>query len=128
MWKERKAGAKWRWIIDDLDNAFEQPDFNNIKLAQKTFTLFGYLFGGILENAGFKQKLKERFYAHLESTFSEENILKIIDELADERRAYSHLEAKKWHFGLEEFDEHVQTLKEFVRKRNAIVKEQMSLL
>lgn len=82
FWRERRDGAKWRWVVADLDRGFNT---NNISLSLLDNFIAGYpLFAAMSENEEFKHRLLQRYAAHISSTFHPDRIHEIVGQLADE--------------------------------------------
>jgi hypothetical protein len=126
-WRERKDGAKWRWMLDDLDYGFIIPDRSNFDLATHSGTMMTDLFRKLLKNSTFKNKFKSRYYNYLDNLFTSENMQQIIDDIVDERRAYMDQE-DKWGITLRQFDSDVNRLRDFARNRKRYVKDQIDEL
>jgi hypothetical protein len=130
VWRERRDGAKWRWILEDLDYGFirVQRDINAFTRAQEDGILMTDLFRKLLENSDFKTKFKDRFNYLLDTLFNPENVLALINKLVDERREYFYYEPKKWNITIKDFDYDVNLLKNFAQKRAAVVRAQLNNL
>jgi hypothetical protein len=132
-WKEKKEGAKWRWMLDDMDHGFKnytkhseinQNTFNIILNDEQT-TLLKALFVNLSNNSTFKTKFKNRFNYLLDTLFLPENMLNITHTLIDERK----VDISKGRFGTDQrkFDSHAQRVLDFVQKRRDVVKNQLRL-
>ena len=94
LWRERKAGSKWRWMIYDLDFTFGgngQGQYYTNTLAQATATngpewpnppWSTLMFRKLLENTGFRNEFIQRYAAHLNTTFEKNRVHAMIDSLA----------------------------------------------
>ena len=137
LWKEKKVGAKWRWMIDDVDSGFSswQKKDNNFNLIkQRSNHLTSALFTALSKNKTFKSKFKQRFYTLLNTVFAPENMQPLIDKIFDKQKEYMPLE--KWAAQLAKFDktrdgfikeadEYVDSVGTFVQERRDIVKTQV---
>ena len=130
-WKEKKAGAKWRWMVDDLDSGFYRysaniNQFTNVLQSDSTDVLVS-LFIALTKNSTFNQKFKSRLNTLLDTTFSPANMLNQIDTIVDQRYPYIPLENAKWDsIDTDSFDRHVENLKVFANTRSAIVRDQLN--
>jgi len=79
FWRERREGARWHWVIPDLDRGFrkEHVDRSLIDNIDGDYPLVSAL----LENAAFRGRLAQRYAAHLGSTFHPDRIRDIVDML-----------------------------------------------
>ncbi len=95
-WRERKEGSKWRWVMLDMDWGFgiQYPGFsshyyaNSLKLAvsgsgsySARYPWSTVLLRGLFENKEFQDEFIQRFASHLNTTFHEDRVLGIVDEL-----------------------------------------------
>jgi len=96
MWREREDGAKWRWILHDLDYGFGMPNqrsigYSNNTLKFATSTNIGdpfvppawstLIFRKLLTNDEFKTKFIQRFSSYLNSIFYPDSLLAKINQL-----------------------------------------------
>jgi hypothetical protein len=128
FWREKKEGALWKWMIDDVDAGFRSYDYDSFKKAINSTTFMSDLFRGLLANDTFKNKFKNRFYKHLDTTFTNANMLQLIDKLSDERREYMDLEKEKWHISQSLFDQSIDSIKVFAQKRVSIIRNMLNKL
>lgn len=139
LWKEKKEGAKWRWILDDVDGSFIswRQNSDNFKLLQeRSSKLTSALFLELSKNTNFKNRFKQRFEQLLDTIFTQENIQSHADAIINQKKPYMHLE--KWGADLskgeptieaflERFNSHIENIEEFAEHRRGIVKGQLSL-
>lgn len=80
FWKEKKAGAKWKWFLTDMDRTLS--------------TATGAILSDMLTNedvlkrlklnTGFKQRLAQRYAAHMAGTFTVARVQGIVNQLGNE--------------------------------------------
>ncbi len=129
-WRERKDGAKWRWILDDIDLGFRAPANrkNYFDVATGSGPMITKLLRGLLTNDAFKTKFKTKFNNLLNSTFEPVNVNRIIDELIAPRKNYMSIPAH-WPTKEQKFNDYVDgELREFVNQRKDILKSQLDAL
>lgn len=95
IWREKKPGAKWRWMLYDLDfgfggNAQGQANTNTLEAATATngpswpnppwSTL---ILRKLLTNTEFKNEFIQRFAVHMSTTYRVERVNAIIDSLRE---------------------------------------------
>jgi parallel beta-helix repeat protein len=95
-WRERTEGSKWRWVLLDMDWGFgvEYPGFtshyasNALDLAvaevgslSARYPWSALLFRGLFTNDEFNHQFIQRFASYLNTTFREDRVLGIVDEL-----------------------------------------------
>ena len=123
-WKERKDGAKWRWMIDDVDYGFKE----NVNLFEALENAGSYyamtkLFNGLVKNDTFKVKFKSRFLDLLETKLKPSIIRPLLDRINNERKDYIHLEKTNW---LSNYLDNIAEIREFIAVRTNTVKEQLN--
>jgi hypothetical protein len=137
FWKEKKEGAKWRWILDDVDSGFASwvVDRNNFDFLEEHSDRFtSQLFFKLAKNRTFKKRFKQRFNTLLDTTFSSANVHKLGKSIVLKKKPY--LTQEKWAGQLAKFDKSVEgflraydkyivELKEFANKRDDIVRDQL---
>ena len=141
MWRERKEGAKWRWILFDTDTGFGRNgsgssgfSFNTLAYATSSndvtnpppdwSTLF---FRKLLANEEFRIRFIQRFAAYLNSTFHSDTVISVINDLQNRlapemnrhidrwRKEYFELGSPISSYG--EWVDNVNVMKEFARHR-----------
>lgn len=105
FWRERSPGAKWRWILFDLDNAFNNYAFNTLEFVTfegdtcwQTPTWATFLFRNLLKNEEFESQFVNRFAELLNTTFKKDTVLQKIVEFTE---LYEHgidLHVNRWTF------------------------------
>ncbi len=78
-WRPHTDDSKWQWLIPDLDKGYllDNLELNLFTSFKNNYLLFHY----ILDNNEFVQIFANRFSAHLNSTFSQQRMVEIIDSL-----------------------------------------------
>ena len=79
FWKERRPGAKWRWMVPDMDRTWQTMNLERNILGDMS-TGSGIL-SRLLVNQSFRERLAQRYAAHIQSTFSVSRMHPMIDEL-----------------------------------------------
>lgn len=133
IWRKRKEGSKFRWILFDMDyglGLFNFKDYktNMIKWCQGGNASYNWaikkdwmtkIFANLSKNPEFKQKFYNRFMEQLETTFSQERIATVFDSITtmiDEEfcatKGQSATSAAK-------------SIKEYAMNRPEVIKEQL---
>ncbi|MCP5534672.1 MAG: lamin tail domain-containing protein [Akkermansiaceae bacterium] len=94
FWRERKPGAKWRWLLPDLDRGFN-GSYVTSNLLDNLVNEYA-LFGGMMDNPGFRNRLIQRYCAHMASTFNATRIAGIVDALDGEVSGEVARHIAKW--------------------------------
>ncbi|MCP5064174.1 MAG: T9SS type A sorting domain-containing protein [Ignavibacteriae bacterium] len=89
-WREKKANAKWRFILLDLDYGFGAPSFSS-RVGNNTFEFLftqpeefefsTLLFRKLLQNFKFREEFVQRFAMHLNTTFHRTRVEGIVDSI-----------------------------------------------
>jgi len=138
-WRERKPGAKWRWMLDDLDegfnnyNALNADNLNGSDGIRSEDHELSHIFNTLMSDPSIKAKFKQRFYHLLDTTFSPENVNNLANAIFAKRAPYvPSVEPSKWFIGDEgynilphDFSVYKEAVKEFANKRRDIVKNQL---
>ncbi|MBK8944155.1 MAG: CotH kinase family protein [Ignavibacteriae bacterium] len=150
MWREKKDGAKWRWILHDLDFGFGMPNQrsigyanNSLKLATSTkinneFTppmWSTLIFRKLLTNNDFKTIFIQRFSSYLNSIFHQDTILSNIDKLRNAIAPEMPKHISRWRNGeyyygnpiqsLSEWQSNINVMKEFGENRQFHQRQQI---
>ena len=108
LWRERKAGSKWRWIVYDLDFTFggnAQGLATTNTLAQATATngpswpnppWSTLMLRKLLDNTDFKNEFIQRMAAHINTTYEPNHVLFVIDSLANNIAAEIPRHKDRW--------------------------------
>ena len=94
FWRARRPGSKWQWFLPDMDRTFQPSSLG-------TSVLNGMLNSEevlvrLKTNPGFKNRLAQRFAAHVASTFKPARIGGIIDAMAAETEAAIPRHVARW--------------------------------
>ncbi len=134
VWNEQKEGSpyrKFRWMLEDIDQGFKISNinldsFNRARTHGENQTV---IFDALLGNSEFKAQFKAKFNEYLNSIFLPGNVIKLIDEMADERREEIPKEMNlKSSWSVETWENAIQELRDFAEQRPAIVKSQLDKL
>ncbi len=143
FWRDQNGG-KWRWILEDLDLALGEPwgDFiekNMLEMLMSTENLTEQnplwstlLFRSLVANAGFKSRFKEKYNSYLNTTFQTNRVIGILDGITSVIAPEIPRHVLKWRDGtqyvfksLEEWNDNVSHLKDVIRGRNDVVKQEL---
>ncbi|OGU48233.1 MAG: hypothetical protein A2000_11285 [Ignavibacteria bacterium GWB2_36_8] len=112
IWKERKDGKKWRWVLFDTDNAFagEGPgtssyQTNTLQLVtspiqNNVYPLWSTLtFRKLIENEEFKIKFIQKFSSYMNTIFHPDTILSAINRFKSGINTEISRHINRWNFG-----------------------------
>jgi hypothetical protein len=129
-WRERKEGARWRWIFYDTDLSFGISDWKAYKVntLQQMTTASAeiwpnpswstFIIRKLLENDSIKQVYSNRFADHLNTIFSAEQVIFKIDSIKSliTNEMTNHI--KRWpSLSLKSWEKNVQVLRDFATYR-----------
>ncbi len=124
LWRERKAGAKWRYLLFDLDAAlgrFGWTSFNSDGWAfmmSKTDTRHVRLLQRFLQNENFKNYFLNRYADLLNTSFHPDVFQEEIKNTADENRSEMKRHLDLWNGDFEFWNEkEVPRMMRFAEKR-----------
>lgn len=132
-WRERAPGAKWRWILFDLDNCYMDYAFNTLDFVTfdgdtcyQTPPWATFLFRNLLKNDEFKNQFIHRFDDLLQTTFHRDTVLNQINiftqqYLQDIDRHIDRWQFPRSHQGL--LDDIDFTLNKFARERPCYMRD-----
>ena len=78
FWKEKKPGAKWRWFLPDMDRTLSTSNTSGVLASM----LSGEdVLKRLKLNPGFRQRLAQRYAAHMAGTFRTGRVQAIMSAL-----------------------------------------------
>ncbi len=93
FWKEKSAGARWRWFLPDMDRVFHNSTLTGILgdmlSSEEVLTR-------LKANTGFKQRLAQRYAAHMAGTFKPSRVQAIVSQMDAEDSALVARHATRW--------------------------------
>ena len=133
IWRERKEGSKFRWILFDMDyglglNNFKNYKTNMIKWCQGENASYNWatkkdwmtkIFANLSQNAEFKKKFYNRFNEQLETTFSPERITTVFDSIT------TMIDAEFCATKGQTATSASESIKEYALKRPDVIEEQL---
>ena len=94
IWRDRGNESVWRWVLVDMDRGFDANRIgsNQIQDIFNEFELFRYL----ISNEQFKNEFIQRYSERINTTFTPDRVISIIDSLASEIEAELPRHISKW--------------------------------
>jgi hypothetical protein len=135
FWKEKKEGAKWRWLLQDLDFGFglmvaDPVTFNTLDFAtqdsRKTLIL-----RSLLKNPTFQNKFISRFLTHLNTTFTPNRVIKYIETFQNKIKNEMPADINRWQNkgrrinSYNDWENKIYDLKTYALNRNDIVRQHL---
>ncbi len=131
-WRDRNPGGKWRWCFVDLDRAFRTNSLNsNVISTMASGSRSMVVFRECLSNSQFRAYAAQRIMAHLNSSFSTNRTLPLIDAEAARMRneMAEHIKAYGTRGGISSlatWDANVEAIRIYVRQRPTIALQQIA--
>lgn len=124
-WRERKDGAKWRWMLYDLDYALYVPSQNNLELisdpeghgVNKYFD--SSLIYNLMESNYFRQRFIERTAKYWPTIFNSDVILAKFDQTYGLIAAEMPDQLARWDISLSHHIDEMNEADDFIRRRPA---------
>jgi hypothetical protein len=128
-WREQKPGARWRWILFDLDLSFgigsktaykentlhQMTTHSNEKWPNPAWSTF--IIRKLLENDSIQTIYINRFADHLNTIFSEKNVTFKLDSIYNMIKDEMPYHIQKWPTSLEKWDSRVDRMRTFANNR-----------
>ena len=133
-YRPQKDGALWRWMLEDLDLALGGygSDVNNFMLdfisnpnsAGENNPLWStQIFRALIKNPTFKARFKQKYYGYLNSTFSTNRMIIVLDNLASVIREEIPSHEDRWK--IDGWEEKINDLKDIIRNRNTTIRSEL---
>ncbi len=124
FWKEKSPGAKWRWFLTDMDRTFSTPTgILGDMLANED------VLRRLKLNVGFKQRLAQRYAAHMAGTFKAARVDAILAQMDVEISALVPRHAARWApYGttVAARNSSIQQMKDYINQRASTVYGEVS--
>ncbi len=114
MWRERRPGGRWRWILQDTDYGFGMPNirsrgYSNNTLRFATSSNFSdryvpplwstLLFRKLLQNDEFKTRFIQRCVSYLNTVFHPDTVVSLIDQFENRLSTEMPRHIERWKDG-----------------------------
>ncbi|MBT4411756.1 MAG: T9SS type A sorting domain-containing protein [Bacteroidetes bacterium] len=146
LWRPRTSDGKWRWVFFDVEGGFglyHADDYTNnlFPFKEDDYLKHATLVRKILTHPKVRADFIQGFAAHLNTTFSTQRVLSIIDSLYNNIAFEMPRDIARWTgqttIGgsgcscIESWDQwidHVEIMREFARQRPDIIRQQIQNL
>ncbi|WP_167553053.1 CotH kinase family protein [Evansella clarkii] len=129
-----KLDGRWRWFLFDVDRSlgYVEYDHNTIEMVTDRFNHVrdeeewpNFLFRELLKNDQFKQKFLTALADHMNTTFSSERVVNVINDLAAGIEPEMDNHINRWGIpeSMDEWEEKVEIMREFALNRPEAVRE-----
>lgn len=134
FYRERRDGAKWRWILYDLDWAMASSTYHRNRIdrmldpkghgVNKAFSTV--IARGLMENAAFQERFIETYARHLNTTFAPARMDAILDRMAAEIRSEIPRQHARWGApSASRFEKEIEFLHTALAERVALSKQHL---
>jgi len=136
-WRERTDSAKWRWVFYDLDLGLGNNKPNGYKRnTLKKFTTANaeawpdpawstFIIRRLLSNKSVETDYINMFADQLNTIYSKETALKLIDEMQEKLKQEMPYHVKKWKTSYENWEYHVNIMRKFIQNRPKYLREHL---
>lgn len=132
FYRERTDGAKWRWVLFDLDWAL-YPSTYKWNMVEEMFNPSGHGVGkmfdtdlmvALVANQGFREYFISTYGKYLRTVFDTERMLSIFDAMVAEIEAEMPYQIERWGApsSYSRWESNVKRLREIVAEKNALVR------
>jgi hypothetical protein len=135
--RERKPGAKWRWIFYDLDMGLSNDDKNGYASnTLKTFTTASnevwpnpawstFIIRTLLQNKKIEEQYITTFCDYLNTCFHADTALALLNKMAKRIEDEIPFHQKRWGTTVASWHKNIDIVREFVEKRPAHLYRQL---
>ncbi len=128
-WRDRSAGGKWRWTIQDLDYGMTPGNVNANVLSSMASSML--VFHECLSNPEYRAYAAQRIMAHLSGSFSTNRVLPIIDSEAARIRSEIIEQCKIYGSrggiaNVTTWDTNIEGIRTYARQRPAIAMQHVA--
>lgn len=128
-WRERTDSAKWRWVFYDLDLGLGNNEPSGYKHnTVKKFTSANaeawpdpawstFIIRSLLTNKKLEIQYINTFADHLNTVYSEETALALVDKMQNNLKEEMPYHTKRWFTSYQNWEHHVDIVRNFVRER-----------
>jgi len=105
-WKEKKEGAKWRWLTYDFDFAFGPVNYDNLSYAAGDLTdsighnnkveWSTFLFKNMLKNQTFRNRFIGKYLTHIYTTFDPDRVKIFINKYKNQIASEMPRDIQRW--------------------------------
>lgn len=139
-WRPKTPGSKWRWILYDTDFGFGLYEHNALHETLAMMLQINdsttwpnpewstRIFRKLMENAEFKRKFINRFYAHINTTFKPEYVIHTIDSVSSTIADEVPYHYQRWNRDGSRWNDFIQELRDFALLRPEIVRSHIRQL
>ncbi|MBK8567166.1 MAG: CotH kinase family protein [Saprospiraceae bacterium] len=103
IWRPQRPDARWRWLVNDYDDAFVNFEKNSYGHATRTDGVnwpnpewSTRLFRSLMQNPGFAKQYKQSLRKHLDTTYHPARVQRAIDSLATRYRLEMGRHIRRW--------------------------------
>ncbi len=130
MWRPKKPGAKWKYILLDTDYGFGlngDVHDNRIRMARDPieFSHSSNIFDAMLDNPKFKRYFINRYADLMNTIYQPSNVQEAMKHFRDSMAYDMTAHFAKWGSDTAEWRDNISEMMDFVDERPEIVREQL---
>jgi len=124
FFKTDSGDGKWRWILYDFDLTFYRNanPYSYLISSTQYYADVCTIMRALMKNGEFKDYFLKRLAMQLSTTFSEENVLSVIDGLYESIRDEMPRERERWNMSYSSWENAVETLRKFVKGKSGVTR------
>ncbi len=136
FWKIDNNESKWRWMFFDLDAALKASNYDNFGLmfqseleASQFVEPEDYeLINALMQCNAFVLSFRAKMYQMLDTTFSPERTIPILENLIDEVAPEMESHIRRWHYphSMERWFKDLSNIRDFLVRRPHFLNEELS--
>ncbi|MFC2131281.1 CotH kinase family protein [Bacteroidota bacterium] len=119
-WNSPDYDNKWRWILNDMDytcGIASWPQFDMMPFATDSTLIFSLMFPKLLENEKFRTQFINRTADLLNTVFKPDNMIGILDSLADILRPEIPRQHARYDSSAMEWEHEIDVVRDFLTRR-----------
>ena len=124
FFKTDSGDGKWRWILYDFDLTFYRNanPYSYLISSTQYYADVCTIMRALMKNAEFKDYFLKRLSTQLSTTFSEENVLSVIEKISAGIKDEMPRERERWDMSYSSWESAVNTLKNFVKGKSGVTR------
>ena len=125
-YKEDREDTMWKWAVWDMDRAFTEYYHNEFSRYKDLRSYpHSIIINKLLQNPGYKEFFIDRSIDLLNSVFSPQNVLPLLDSLKNEIRPEVGRDVTRWSGTHTKWERNISTVEMFIKNRPDVVRRQM---
>ncbi len=125
--KNQRPGSRWQWTIWDMDRAYTDMSWDGFSYYDETTGTYwnNQFISRLLENQNYKEYFINHLSDLLNTLFEPQHVISVLDSLVSVIEEEIPGAANRWRTDPADWYDNVEYLREFIRQRPDVVREQM---